>query len=194
MTSLRFTAVLSIFCCFLAFGNTAEVGPRMLPIDKSNSSNWAHCGPKNDLVIKNLNFPNTIYVPGSVTVSLLGELKVPIEAPLRIEVQVKKRAVWFWMKVPCLFKYGSCTYRNICEKLNKVFPGNSCPSRIVSYGGSCRCPIKPGVLNVPPTTFHIPKVRLPSFLAGGTYKVQIKAISGKKEIVCFQTTVSMKLK
>ncbi|XP_066572712.1 ganglioside GM2 activator-like [Amia ocellicauda] len=196
MALLKFTAVLSAFCCFLPWGNAAGLfggGSLGNPLQMTVSG-WKNCAPGDAFVMKTFDIPETINIPGPVPVSFTGELKETLNAPLKIAVEIKKKVWDWWLDVPCIDHVGSCVYDNICEKLDQIFPGDSCPSEILSMGGSCHCPIQPGVLHIPPTTLNIPKVKLPSFLTDGEFQLHITANSGTQQIACFQTTITLNMK
>ncbi|XP_066572713.1 ganglioside GM2 activator-like [Amia ocellicauda] len=196
MALLKFTAVLSAFCCFLPWGNAAGLfggGSLGNPL-KMTVSDLKNCTPGDALVLKKLSLPDTIHIPGPVPVSLTGELKEPLSGPLSIAVELKKKVLGTLLEVPCINNLGSCVYDNICEKLDQIFPGDSCPSEILSMGGSCHCPIQPSVLHFPPTTLNIPEIiiaQLPPFLTAGEFHLQVTANSGKKTIGCLHTSVTL---
>ncbi|XP_066572715.1 ganglioside GM2 activator-like [Amia ocellicauda] len=190
MALLKFTAVLSAFCCFLPWGNAFGWfgGGSKVQMTISDLEN---CDPGDAFELTNFSFPGKINIPGPLPLSFTGELKEPLNGPLSISVDLKKKILGFFVEVPCIDHVGSCVYDNICEKLDQIFPGDSCPSDILSMGGSCHCPILPGVLHIPQTTVHIPETKLPSFLTDGEFHLHVTANSGKKQVACFQTTVTL---
>ncbi|KAG7483997.1 hypothetical protein MATL_G00044610 [Megalops atlanticus] len=187
-------SVLLCALCVMVLHSSAQGESKKVSVQSTDYSAWVNCGPSNILNVAKLSIPSHITVPGSVSVSFVGELKAPVKAPVTIKLSLKRKLAWKWVKFPCLRGFGSCTYNDICQQLDEIFPGDTCPSLVMSAGGSCQCPLKPGMLTIPPTTLHIPKLVVPGFLANGKYRVEVKAFSGSQLITCVQTTVNLKVK
>ncbi|XP_053575625.1 ganglioside GM2 activator-like [Bombina bombina] len=159
-----------------------------------NSITWANCeGESLPGKIKSLSVsPDPVSIPGDVTISTVLDTTVPLASPLQIVINAEKELLGEWITVPCVDKIGSCTYNNVCDLLNLVFPpGKECPALLRSYGLPCHCPFKAGSYSLPDTTLKIPNISLPSWLATGSYKVTGILKAGDKEIGCAKFTFSL---
>ncbi|MGH0167595.1 UNVERIFIED_CONTAM: hypothetical protein FKN15_073558 [Acipenser sinensis] len=192
MALLHFSSALSILCCLLTAGGSALLEKNMAVLDEFSAFDWSNCGVNDPFVVNSLSISSPIRIPGPLTIGLSGTLKVPVHAPLKLEVEIKKKVWGIWFKLPCEDNYGSCTYNDVCEMLDKMFPEKTCPSTLQFHNVPCHCPVAPAEINIPTITLDIPKVQLPAFLADGEYWLQIKASSGAEQIACFSTTIAVK--
>ncbi|XP_048868018.1 uncharacterized protein LOC125740622 isoform X6 [Brienomyrus brachyistius] len=72
--------------------NTAELTEMSL-VPEPGISTWTNCGSSDILNITSFSIPNQITIPGSINVSFLGELKVPVSAPLKVALHLPP-TVW----------------------------------------------------------------------------------------------------
>ncbi|XP_053574659.1 ganglioside GM2 activator [Bombina bombina] len=159
-----------------------------------NSFTWANCdGESLPGKIKSLSVsPDPISLPGDLTVSTVLTTTVPLVSPLKVVISAEKKLFGEWIKVPCVDNIGSCTYDNICDFLDLLVPpGQECPEPLHSYGLPCHCPFRSGSYSLPETTFTIPNVSLPSWLANGNYRVTVILEAGEKEMGCAKFTFSL---
>ncbi|KAE8613841.1 hypothetical protein XENTR_v10007890 [Xenopus tropicalis] len=159
-----------------------------------NGFSWSNCdGESLPGKIKSLSVsPDPINIPGDLTVSTVLETKVPLTSPVKVIITAEKELLGEWMKVPCIDNVGSCTYDNVCELIDTIFPpGQQCPEPLRTYGLPCHCPFKEGVYSLPDTTLTLPDVDLPAWLANGNYRVTGVLIADNKEIGCGKFTFSL---
>nr|XP_023671346.1 ganglioside GM2 activator-like [Paramormyrops kingsleyae] len=194
MAALKCLSLPLVICALGIYVQLNSAQQTEMPLAREPGiSTWTNCGSSDILNITSFSIPSQITIPGSINVSFLGELKVPVSAPLKIAVLLRRKVFGLWVWLPCLNGYGSCTYKNICEDINEIGEEGGCPLLISLAGGSCVCPIQPVVLHLPPTVLNISDVEVPSFLANGEYEVQITVSSGTQEIACLRTSFHLKL-
>ncbi|XP_077122479.1 ganglioside GM2 activator-like isoform X2 [Ranitomeya variabilis] len=158
------------------------------------SITWANCDSgKLPGTIKSLSIsPDPVSIPGEATVSLVLNTDVPLSSPLQIKISAEKELLDEWLTVPCIDKFGSCTYNDICDLLDSFFkPGQQCPGPLATYGLPCHCPFKAGSYALPTTSFKIPNVSLPSWMADGNYRVTGILTHNNKEIGCAKLTFTL---
>ncbi|MGH0130282.1 UNVERIFIED_CONTAM: hypothetical protein FKN15_057042 [Acipenser sinensis] len=143
MALLHFSSALSILCCLLTAGGSALLEKNMAVLDEFSAFDWSNCGVNDPFVVNSLSISSPIRIPGPLTIGLSGTLKVPVHAPLKLEVEIKKKVWGIWFKLPCEDNYGSCTYNNVCEMLDKMFPEKTCPSTLQFHNVPCHCPVAP---------------------------------------------------
>ncbi|XP_056425451.1 ganglioside GM2 activator-like isoform X2 [Hyla sarda] len=186
------------FCFLVAFAAVGQLTealtvPWRLATDVK-SITWENCD-SGDLpgTIKSLSIsPDPVSMPGDVTVSLVLNTDVSLSSPLQIKITAEKELLGEWLTVPCVDKFGSCTYTDICELLDSFFkPGQQCPGPLATYGLPCHCPFKAGSYALPTTTFKIPNLSLPSWMADGSYRVTGVLTHNNKEIGCAKFTFSL---
>ncbi|XP_061473403.1 ganglioside GM2 activator [Rhineura floridana] len=155
---------------------------------------WENCGsPSEPAEIKSLSVsPDPISIPGDVTVCASAATTTALTSPLKGVVDLEKRLGEIWIKVPCVDELGSCTYDDLCTKLEALIPpGEPCPEPLLSYGIPCHCPFKAGSYNLPSSDFYIPKLDLPSILTNGDYKIKVLLSNGDQELACVKMTFSL---
>lgn len=172
-------------------------GPEALAkvlLDQFSSFSWENCDDgKDPVLIKSLTVePHPIVEPGNVTISAETQSSIPINAPLKMELTMQKEMAGFWVKVPCMERFGSCTYEDMCNTFDTyVPPGESCPEPLHSYGLPCHCPFKEGTYSLPKSVITLPPLDLPGWLSTGNYRIQNILSSGEKRLGCFKIDVSL---
>lgn len=158
------------------------------------SITWENCDSgKLPGTIKSLSIsPDPVSVPGPVTVSLVLNTEVPLSAPVQIKISAEKELLGEWLTVPCVDQFGSCTYNDVCSFLDSFFkPGQQCPGPLATYGLPCHCPFKAGSYALPTTSFKMPNLSLPSWMADGSYRVTGILSHNNKEIGCAKFTFTL---
>jgi len=155
--------------------------PRKINSDSLGFS-WSNCGkPTNPFIIKNLNLtPDPIKIPGTLGVSATINITAAVSQPLKAVMEIHKRLLNEWIKIPCIDNVGSCTYDDLCT-LDPYKPGSTCPPVFGKF--PCSCPFKTGLYTFNPAKFKI-DIDLPSFLAKGEYKAEIKMSSSIGDVGC----------
>ena len=52
-------------------------------------------------------------------------------------VEIQKEVFGFWLPLPCIDGFGSCSYDDFCQNLAMI---SSCPSDFTQHGVPCHCP------------------------------------------------------
>ncbi|KAK3710410.1 hypothetical protein QZH41_012336 [Actinostola sp. cb2023] len=99
-----------------------------------------------------------------ITISGSASVQGVVGVNYKIKLNIQKKA-WFWVKIPCISKVGSCTYSGItCQKIWQ------------ELNQPAQCPLKTGIHALPRQTITIPAVNLPSFLTSvSIYSVRLSA-------------------
>ncbi|XP_068134491.1 ganglioside GM2 activator-like [Hyperolius riggenbachi] len=158
------------------------------------SITWENCDSgKLPGTIKSLSItPDPVTMPGDVTVSVVLNTEVPLSAPLQIKITAEKELFGEWLAVPCIDKFGSCTYNDVCDLLDAFFkPGQQCPGPLKAYGLPCHCPFRAGSYTLPSTEFTLPNLSLPSWLEEGNYRVSGVLTHNNEEIGCAKFSFSL---
>ncbi|XP_069619650.1 ganglioside GM2 activator-like isoform X2 [Ranitomeya imitator] len=177
-------------CVLVAFAAVGQLTEAM----EVKSVTWQNCDSgKLPGTIKSLSIsPDPVTIPGEVTVSLVLNTDVPLSSPLQIKISAEKELLDEWLTVPCIDKFGSCTYNDICGLLDSFFkPGQQCPGPLATYGLPCHCPFKAGSYALPTTSFKIPNLSLPSWMADGNYRVTGILTHNNEEIGCAKLTFTL---
>lgn len=148
---------------------------------------FTNCGnPQTDLtVVSNVNIkPDPIPKEGNVTLTADIVVRQNITAKVQASVEVKKKILGEWIKVPCIDDVGSCSYDDICPKLPA-----KCPPIMQKYKLPCHCPFAPGHFSIPGITLAL---NLPSETPSGEYKATIKASVSAGQVGCFEVEFSIK--
>uniref|UniRef100_A0A8C7YHW2 Ganglioside GM2 activator n=1 Tax=Oryzias sinensis TaxID=183150 RepID=A0A8C7YHW2_9TELE len=178
---------------------------------------WKNCWkPDAPALLKSLTVsPDPIAIPGQLTAAASGSTSVELEAPLSLNVTLKKEVAGIWVKVPCLDDLGSCHYPDACDLLDQLIPpGQDCPEPLHTYGLPCHCPFKAvspaaarappaplpapdpllppqGLYSLPQSDFYLPNVDLPYWLTNGKYTVQgVLGVPGQ-ELGCLEVALSV---
>ena len=96
---------------------------------------------------------------------------------------MEKKVAGFWVKIPCVDQFGSCTYPNMCELWTKI-----CPKLNGNGNIPCNCPIPPGNYtgNNIIIDFNLPDI------CAGDYRFTSRFVSPTAgEISCVQFLMSM---
>ncbi|XP_077557929.1 ganglioside GM2 activator-like isoform X2 [Haemaphysalis longicornis] len=128
--------------------------------------------------------PDPLSFPGSVFVTSAINVARQIDAPIKVEISMKKK-VYLWVTVPCVNDFGSCDYDDICSV-------QSCPLFYEFLGLPCGCPIKEGEYSVKNKEFEVPALMLPDWITSGDYQVTVKARSRGEALFCVHFTLSLK--
>ncbi|XP_072001654.1 ganglioside GM2 activator-like isoform X2 [Engystomops pustulosus] len=177
-------------CVLVAFAAVGQLTEAL----EVKSITWENCDSgKLPGTIKSLSIsPDTVTIPGDVTVSLVLNTEVPLSAPVQIKITAEKELLGEWISVPCVDNIGTCTYSDVCHLLDTFFkPGQQCPAPLATNGLPCHCPFKAGTYALPSSSVKIPNISLPSWLADGDYRATGILTADNKEIGCAKFTFTL---
>ncbi|XP_038056408.1 ganglioside GM2 activator-like [Patiria miniata] len=122
--------------------------------------------------------------PNSVWVSIDAHVDEELDSPLKAVVKIQRKVFWWWITMPCVSDYGSCTYQDMCQFLPPAYngPPGSCPAPLQDLP-SCQCPLRTGTYSVK-SDIDIPSIKIPSWLISGNYWAQIKLYKNSREVGC----------
>ncbi|KAH3834715.1 hypothetical protein DPMN_108050 [Dreissena polymorpha] len=162
---------------------TEHHSPRGKPARLTGFS-FKDCGGANAMVnIGSLSVtPDPISFPGPLNVAAVFKIKSDLNAPLQGDVQISKKILGNWVKLPCVDNFGSCTYPDLCELLEQV----QCPDPIVRIGIDCQCPLKSNSYSLPQTEFDVDASVIPA----GDYLLQGNVTYMGQEAACLQLTLT----
>ncbi|XP_041357547.1 ganglioside GM2 activator-like [Gigantopelta aegis] len=96
--------------------------------------------------------PMPIIIPGTLYVSMVGNVTHDLPRRITIEMSIMKYFFGIPFMIPCFDnRIGSCTYNNICQKLER-YETNGCPRTLRHFNMQCHCPLLAGeftILKVP---------------------------------------------
>ncbi|XP_063726399.1 ganglioside GM2 activator-like [Symsagittifera roscoffensis] len=153
------------------------------------------CGPSSELVhIDELSFsPDSISVPGNLTVNAKVTLDKDLQAPISATVVMQKMFFGHWINIPCTSdNIGSCFYEDVCQLLpNADQPDNTpCPKELSDLDLPCKCPLQKRIYEVKQLQIQIPKpdVNLP---LQGQYQVNAQLTLKEEVIGCVDITFTV---
>ncbi|XP_074662958.1 ganglioside GM2 activator-like [Tubulanus polymorphus] len=148
------------------------------------------CGKNNLVDVKKLSInPSTIVFPGKLNIDAAAIVNKEIKGRVDVQVTLKKKVLFAWVKIPCISNVGSCLYRDICSELKKF----TCPPEMIAQNIQCQCPFKPG-----PVSFNMDGIDLPTIPTGfgsfvnGQYRAKAVIRADGKEIGCLEAEVKLK--
>jgi ganglioside GM2 activator len=98
---------------------------------------------------------------------------------------MQKKIASFYIGIPCINNFGSCTYSNICEHWSDV-----CTKYLQPFGYPCNCPIPANTYTVPDIEVEVTKP-LPSG-ANGEFRVTVDFLSQSVgQLGCLQILVTI---
>merc|ERR1712187_613479 len=165
----------------------------------SQALTWKSCGGS-ALNIKKLEVKqDPIVFPGPIEASLEAETLMDMNAPIKVELSLKKNG----LTLPCIpigdKMLGSCTYDDICQSLAKVpddCKGAGILGDIIAESGlPCRCPLhKNPAVSVKSAKAMLPKVpSFIAFLAQGKIDITAKASDSNGNLLgCVELSVNTK--
>ncbi|XP_069686622.1 ganglioside GM2 activator-like [Periplaneta americana] len=113
-----------------------------------------------------------------------------LSAPLTVKVNMERKLIGIWVKIPCIRDFGSCTYQDLCDYgYDETEP---CPESYVQEHSPCRCPLEKGSYNVPSNvTIAIPKTRLAD-IAKGNFRATIHFSHNNVALACYNAKFRLK--
>ncbi|KAK7097360.1 hypothetical protein V1264_004351 [Littorina saxatilis] len=138
--------------------------------------------------------PIPVIVPGTLYVTMAGNLTADLPRRLRVELSIMKYFFGFPFTVPCFRgKIGSCVYDNICDSLER-FEGRRCPRTLRQHGLQCHCPFHAGHFSVQDLPLNVPKVQgYAGSLLNGDYKLMLSVYDEERvQLGCLELKFSMK--
>ncbi|XP_048775360.2 ganglioside GM2 activator-like isoform X1 [Ostrea edulis] len=157
------------------------------------------CGAENRSVIFNnlLLFPTPIITPGTLYISMNGNITRELPRRLSIQLVVNKYWIGIPFMLPCFNnQIGSCLYEDICDNLAAFERRRRCPKMLRDHQIQCYCPFHAGTFSFKNLAINIPKI---GGFAGafvkvrGDYGVTIKVLDeSKAELGCVEMKLSLK--
>merc|ERR1712002_22589 len=152
---------------------------------------WSNCHKGSDIDITDMKFPvDPIILPGTVQAGGAASINETIASISEVVLDIHKNTWLGWVEIPCEKNIGSCTYKNICDILERV----KCPPELEKLGITCRCPLKGGHYEVPLQTIKLPPVPVPALLINGLYKVRATIKNGETILGCYEVQVTIREK
>ncbi|CAF2862292.1 unnamed protein product [Rotaria sp. Silwood2] len=147
---------------------------------------WDNCGPSQDPVqLKSLDIsPDPIKVPGNVTITGSVDVASQIPTDVHAVVLLQRKVGPFFVKVPCVDNFGSCTYDNVCELWTEL-----CSKYASRYGLPCECPIPVNTYSVSKATVLVSKHLPPELL--GEYRATVDIGSSESHIACINIDLTI---
>ncbi|XP_069130901.1 ganglioside GM2 activator-like isoform X1 [Argopecten irradians] len=141
--------------------------------------------------------PIPIITPGTLYVSMAGNISYDLPRRISIKLEVKKYFIGIAFLVPCFdSNIGSCTYDNICANLETFERRQRCPKRLRNFNIQCHCPFQAGEFNFKDLALNIPKI---GGFAGafvkvrGDYEVVFKVLDeNTEELGCLNLRFTIK--
>ncbi|UJR37652.1 hypothetical protein I4U23_030349 [Adineta vaga] len=151
------------------------------------SFSWQNCGPSSDPIqIRSLSVtPDPIQVPGNITIDLSVNVASTIPDDIHVAVTMERKVGGFFVKIPCIDNFGSCTYGDLCKDWAEV-----CPKYFEKYGIPCSCPIPPKTYAVQDASFPITG-KLPS-VSDGDYRITGDLASSTAHLGCIKLQIALK--
>ncbi|CAF0835999.1 unnamed protein product [Adineta steineri] len=148
---------------------------------------WENCGPASDPIqIKTLVVaPDPIHVPGNLSISLVVAIGAALPTDIHVSVTMEKKVGGFYVKVPCIDNFGSCTYGNLCEAW-----ADACPKYFEQFRIPCKCPIPADTYTIPGAVIKIGG-HLPS-VGEGDYRLTGDLGSSGTHLGCLRLQVTLK--
>lgn len=159
-----------------------------------------------NIIILGVN-PHPVSVKQQFTIGGYIEITHDLSNKISADVTLEYAASIFNVQVPCMatgvpdFGAGSCHYKQLCDVLDFLASGDTCPA----YFGSlpCRCPFKKGIYKINPYTVDVTNFQQASVWAGysefwsdlwsafildGTYKAEltIRDDVTHEELACYK--------
>lgn len=182
-----------VLCLFIASGEAAK------------PFKWSYCNPKNPGVIRINKLqvsPSPLPSPGIFYVTMEEETLAPLNSS-KVELSVKKLGL-INIPVPCITKFGSCTYDDTCTLLDEMEKENyagllgpiatALKNVYHKKGLHYKCPVPRQKISVTKEKFPLPATSsvMKTFLQGD-FKATIKLIDNKsnKEFFCINVEMSV---
>ncbi|KAL5011483.1 hypothetical protein ScPMuIL_010034 [Solemya velum] len=135
-----------------------------------------------------------IITPGTLYVSLAGNVTHELPRRISIELVVKKYLIGIPFMLPCFNdRIGSCTYENICAYLDQ-YQKRRCPRTLRHHRLRCHCPFLAGDFSFKDIPLNIPKIGgFAGAFVNGDYEVVFRFLDeDKEELGCLELKFSMK--
>ncbi|CAG2256765.1 ganglioside GM2 activator-like isoform X1 [Mytilus galloprovincialis] len=167
----------------------------------NKSFKFSDCGsdPNRPILFHHVKIhPNPIVTPGTLELSMAGNITHDLPRRISIEMKVTK---YFFNRIPFSLpcfenQIGSCTYDNICQNLERFEKRQRCPKRLRHLDIQCYCPFHAGVFSVKNLAVNIPRIGgyAGSFVkVRGDYAVNFRILDEDSgELGCLNLRFAMK--
>ncbi|KAI3379216.1 hypothetical protein SNEBB_006036 [Seison nebaliae] len=174
-----FSNKLSIFLFFISFCSIYSSKFYKSSIKKPS---WENCYSNSPMFVQNLTFPDPLLINRDNTFSITLDQKRTIDSPLKGKLEIEYKVGPVYVEIPCIDDYGSCTYDDLCKRLESV----QCPPELKEQHFNCTCPIiGPNIVQVNNITLplHPPaKLSIPT----GDYKLKLSVDNEKDHMFCLE--------
>jgi len=153
-----------------------------------NHNQGMNCGGYDTpIFVNSLNFPDTIELGGTASVSVDLSVKKTITKASLVKVELTKDG----SQVPCIEEMGSCSYNNPCKLLENI---PQCPPQVLQSGWNCKCPLPERHVKLSNITIQVPTVPLPAFLIDGRYSAEVQMFDGSVQLFCYKVDFTLEKK
>ncbi|XP_050416839.1 ganglioside GM2 activator [Patella vulgata] len=138
--------------------------------------------------------PMPIIIPGTLYVSLSGNITYDLPRRLSLEISITKYFFGVPFMIPCINSYiGSCTYDNICARFEQ-YESSGCPRSLWGYGIQCHCPVAATDFSIKKIPVNVPKIHgFAAPLINGNYALTVSILGENRvELGCLEVKFSMK--
>ncbi|ESP01955.1 hypothetical protein LOTGIDRAFT_157083 [Lottia gigantea] len=139
-------------------------------------------------------FPMPIIIPGTLYVSLAGNITHDLPRRISLELSITKYFFGVPFMIPCINSYiGSCTYENVCSRFER-YEKHGCPRSMSYYGIQCHCPIKAADFSIVKIPVNVPKINgFASALLNGHYALRVAIVDeSREELGCLEVKFALK--
>ncbi|XP_067662986.1 ganglioside GM2 activator-like [Haliotis asinina] len=158
---------------------------------------FADCGKENNRPIHFYDVkasPMPVIIPGTLYVSFTGNVTEDLPRRVSVELSIMKYFFGIPFMIPCFDNHiGSCTYDNICHRLEK-YEQSGCPKTLRAYNVQCHCPFQAGDFTVSRVPVNVPKIHgFAGALINGDYELVLSILDeNRSQLGCLELKFSMK--
>jgi len=142
-------------------------------------------GPSKKMIFHHMSFnPRKLSLPGNVSIDFQAELIDTIQnmdVAVRIWKRMGNQYLGFWMEIPCVREVGSCTYDNICGRMQQQDPATepilvTLRRAMEQAGAPSTCPMDPRTVNLHNLRLDMPapQIMAASVLIDGAYHMNFR--------------------
>ncbi|GAB1606889.1 ganglioside GM2 activator-like [Argonauta hians] len=173
----------------------------LVPVD---SFKWTQCGPKDAMIMHSFNIgPDPVKVGQPLSLSVHAQTFKTLNGS-DIKLQMGRKTFLLTIPVPCLYHFGSCTYRDSCTLMQRMKDENwggktadlvlQVESLMAQHNINLKCPVPPQKMDIDGFKLNLPALpKTAALLLEGDYKIKITATDRltKKINFCFEIELSI---
>lgn len=160
---------------------------------------WKQCGSKANVLVNNVDLtPQPMKMPGNgyltLDVNILKQLNGSDAT-----ITIRRSTFLGYIRIPCLFEVGSCTYKDTCTLMQRMmsenwggFLGPIITQMVAAFnavGAQIDCPVPKQRINLNKIPMKLPKIpAYMTFLARGDYRIELHTKDKKdgKSVLCLE--------